>query len=181
MAKETAKRNARTNATRLRWFRIITVAVNAVYLLSLVLSSEASVLSIWSVCWILFWATQEYAALLALTAHGAPQSDASGDIVDCNDLSDPQQLGLYSYAQDLLWVCWAVQLLTVVSGWFLFLYIPVPAMAFSKVFPFLKAIFPGGRSAQSQTAMPEQEDDLRTRLQRRRDQVRQRKGKAAKE
>lgn len=181
MAKETAKKNARTNATRLQWFRTVTTAINGVYLLNLVLWSDGPMFSIWSIFWILFWGAQEYIALLVLTSHGAAQLDASGDVVDCIDLSDPQQLGIYSYAQDLMWVCWAVQLLTCISNWFFVLYLPVPLMALSKALPLIQGMFARSRGPQHPQGMEQPEEDLRSRLQRRRDQIRQRKGKAVKE
>jgi hypothetical protein len=181
MAKETAKKNARSNATRLQWFRTVTTVINAVYLLNLLVWTEGPMFSVWSIFWMLFWATQEYVALVVLTTHGTAELDASGDVVDCIDLSDPQQLGIYSYAQDLMWVCWAVQLLTCVSNWFLVLYLPVPITAVVKALPLLQGMFSRSRGPQQTGGMEQPEDDLRSRLQRRRDQIRQRKGKPVKE
>lgn len=154
MAKDTAKKNVIANASRLKIFLIITIAVNAVWLISPLISffgdkpSETNVAvedsasnnNEWSLFQIIFylsfWAGQEYFAYIQLYKAGQPSMDAStGKISDCIDLSDPAQLGLLSYAQDLLWVCWGLQLLTqYVSSKFWLLYFLIPVFAVYKIF-----------------------------------------------
>lgn len=174
MAKDTAKRNAKKNAARIQNFRVITLSLLAI-----------SIAFYWMYDgfpgwrgWMLFafWFSQEWYAISLLAARGAPATDPStGDIVDCVDLSEVEQLGFFSYAQDCLWVCWFVQLLSAVfSAWFALLYSVVPMYALWKAWstvlsPLLSMYF--ARNS-SQTPQNKEEDDPRERLRRRRDEAR---------
>lgn len=185
MAKDTAKKNLRSNKSRLALFRGITVVINIVYLLSLVVSVGLEGISVGSLFAVVFWAVQEYAALALLAARGSGEYNESGELQDCVDIADPQQLGIYSYAQDLLWVCWAVHLLTSWSSWCFFLYLPVPVVALYKSWSYvlgpLLSRFLQSSSSQQQQGDLQPADDPRSRLQRRREELRARKGKTSKQ
>jgi hypothetical protein len=141
MAKDTAKKNAIANATRLKIFLAITIVINVIWLIAPLSSyfgggsaddtnNSNNEWTLFQILWTFsLWAGQEYLAYTQLYKAGQPTLDSeSGKIIDCIDLSDPQQLGILSYAQDLLWVCWALQLLTQYASpkfWLLFYLIPV--------------------------------------------------------
>lgn len=178
MAKDTAKKNLRSNEARMKLFWQITAGINAIYLISIAFFGD-----LWwgSILGWLFWVCQEYLALKLLAARGSPELSETGEILDCIDLSDHNQLGIYTYAQDLLWVCWVSHSLCAVSSYFLVLYLPVPFVALKKAWEFVISPLLS-RMTQSKAPTPEpQEDDVRSRLQRRREQLRARKGKATKE
>ena len=94
MAKDTAKRNAKKNAARIQNFRVITLSLLAI-----------SIAFYWMYDgfpgwrgWMLFafWFSQEWYAISLLAARGAPATDPStGDIVDCVDLSEVEQAGVF--------------------------------------------------------------------------------------
>ena len=73
-----------------------------------------------------FFAVQEYFALVLLERHGKVAYDNFGNIVECLNLSDPKDLGMHSYFQDLLWICWAVEAILAFTwyGWILYLIVP---------------------------------------------------------
>jgi hypothetical protein len=157
MAKDTAKKNIKSNQVRLRNFLIITVAVNLLWLLQpLVLASNDDPNSSWTIFSILsglsFWAGQEYFTLRQLHNAGQPTYDENGNLQDCIDLSDPDQLGILSYAQDILWSCWALQLLTqFVSPKFWYLYLAIPVFAVYKLWTgFLQPMLNLARGQQQQ-------------------------------
>ena len=173
MAKDNAKKNAISNASRLKLFLVITIAVNAVWLISPLLSlfggssSSENIIEDGNDSWSLFqlifylsfWAGQEYFAYIQLYKAGQPSMDAStGKISDCIDLADPAQLGLMSYAQDLLWVCWGLQLLTqYVSSKFWILYFLIPVFAVYKIFTgFIKPML--GMAGQAMGQQGQQQD-----------------------
>eukprot|EP00672_Neobodo_designis_P012861 CAMPEP_0174856104 /NCGR_PEP_ID=MMETSP1114-20130205/35086_1 /TAXON_ID=312471 /ORGANISM="Neobodo designis, Strain CCAP 1951/1" /LENGTH=205 /DNA_ID=CAMNT_0016090881 /DNA_START=41 /DNA_END=655 /DNA_ORIENTATION=+ len=129
MAKNTAKANARSNAQRLQQFWLITLACNLVHIATIWLWAGFPP-SLWQLCGVGFWASQQVTAMKMLSSRGAPSYDAEGRIDDCADLSDPNQLGFATYAQDILWLCWALQVLSnAVSGYFSVLYVIVPVYA----------------------------------------------------
>ena len=212
MAKDTAKKNIKSNASRLRTFLIITVAVNILWLLQpLFFSSSSTTKSIstteegdeveiivddpnaWTLFQIiyhlLFWVSQEFFAYQQLYKAGQPEYDSMGNLQSCTDLSDPAQLGLLSYAQDLLWSCWALQLLTqYVSKKFWYLYWLIPIFAVYKIFvSFIKPMLGlasgalgGGQQQQQQMAEQQQTEksaaelpqDAKSRLDRKRQELR---------
>ena len=191
MARENAKKHVKSNASRLTLFRQISYALLALQVFVLWLSDRDGDLTTLSglasfAVSVGFWFGQEMLSIKLLEKCSSPEYDASGDILDCVDLSDPQQLGVFSYAQDLLWVCWGVQFLSsVVSRYFLVLYLPVPAIAVYKGFTtFISPMLArrgGAGGAGEESADKTGHDDARSRLQRRREELRQRKGKKEKE
>ncbi len=192
MARETAKKNLKSNAARIAFFRQVTGALLVLQLVSAWFHSHpaddssrtASVSSVLGfLACLTFWFGQEWLCISLLEKSGAPERDANGELLDCTDLSDPQQLGVMSYAQDVLWVCWAVQfLVTVVSSYCVILYLPVPILAVVKAFTsFVSPMLAARRSQQQEDSKGERGDDARSRLQRRREELRSRKGKTSKD
>jgi hypothetical protein len=188
MARETAKKNVKSNAARIQLFRRVTVALFAIQIVwawlydSLIPTSFGSAFSL--IGGLTFWVGQELVCISLLEKTGAPEYDSSGDLTNCTDLSDPNQLGVMSYAQDVLWVCWAVQVLvTTVSSYLVVLYLPVPALGAYKGFSYFISPLLAARRAQQAGvgSEPSRSDDPRSRLQRRREELRARKGKPAKE
>ena len=175
MARDTAKKNLRSNNMRLAVFFAVTVASNLIHVVAILLSGEGW----WSGLFgISFWSTHQLVALYFLKLKGAASLDEHGDIADCVDISDPANLGMFSYAQDVLWVCWAVQLLsTCISVYFSILYIPIPVLAVSKLWnSVISPILSLRRQHRQEAVGKEQNDDTpKNRLQRRREQAR--KGK----
>lgn len=168
MANNNAKKYAKSNAQRLLLFRQVTLVCVGLHLLCVFLNylfyfdweTRSFVGSLfWDLSALSFWGVQEYLALSALAAQGAPTLDEEGNISECIDLQDPAQLGIYSYAQDLLWVCWAVQVLTRLSSWFILFYIPVPLMALSKGWSMVVAPMLNARAAAGRRAQPEEDED----------------------
>jgi hypothetical protein len=184
MAKNTAKANIKSNATRLLTFLSITIAVNVLHLAALWWTSGLPP-SFWQTLGLAFWAGQEFVALKFLQARGAAAYDAEGRLEECIDLSDPAQLGLASYAQDLLWVCWGLQVLSnVVSSYFGFLYLAVPIYGVSKAWSTIISPLLSQRASMQAMAQQQQQQhaggpppdpnaDPRNRLQRRREEARQ--------
>jgi hypothetical protein len=179
MAKNTAKSNIKTNAVRLRNFWIITVVCNIVHLAVLYFTSG---FGIWPLLGVAFWASQQIGAMKILSSRGAPTYEADGSLVDCVNLADADQLGFASYAQDLLWVCWALQVLAnVVSGYFSMIYVVVPVYGFAKAWSGIISPLLQQRSQMAQMAAAQQasanpadagDDDPRSRLAKRRAEVR---------
>ncbi|CBH14129.1 Protein of unknown function (DUF788), putative [Trypanosoma equiperdum] len=133
MAKDTAKKNMRGNAVRMQVFSLITLTVNVIcFLVSF--WRQSSFPGFGSLAALAFWAGQEYASLALLKHFARPVFNAEGELLDCPDASDPKELGYYSLAQDVLWVCWVVQVLCFLFHWgFMVLYLPVPVMGLYKL------------------------------------------------
>jgi hypothetical protein len=129
MAKDTAKKNVKSNETRLLIFYAITALVNALWLLHVFFVDRDAWSWLQIVFAVAFWAGQEALALWLLRSAGAPVFDANGALVECTDLADPSQLGIVAeHAQDLLWVCWALQALTQFvtrAAWVLYAVVPL--------------------------------------------------------
>lgn len=132
MAKETAKRNLRTNIARMRVFAMITAAVNAFYVF-VILYRNGGLPSFKDLMAISFWAGQEYIAYNTLNRLAQPTLSPEGDLLDCIDASNPKELGYYTFVQDTLWVCWVVQLFCILHPAFFVFYLPVPATLLYKV------------------------------------------------
>nr|CCD16198.1 unnamed protein product [Trypanosoma congolense IL3000] len=146
MAKDTAKKNVRSNAVRMQVFSLITLAINALCLF-LAAWREGSILCFSSIAGLFFWAGQEYASLALLKHFAKPVYGPKGELLDCSDVSDPKELGIYSLAQDVLWVCWVVQLLCFLFHWgFVVLYLPVPVVGLCKLWCFVSPLFMGPKS-----------------------------------
>eukprot|EP00760_Papus_ankaliazontas_P038614 PhM_4_TR9210/c0_g1_i1/m.68980 len=135
MARDNIKKAYRASNERLALYRQVTYGINALWLVfTLFLSAEENGGG-WGIgTWfgLGFWFGQQYLCEWALQFHFAPAFDAAGNILDCNDITDPLMLGSFSYAQDALWICWATQVLTLVSRWFYVLYAVVPGFALYK-------------------------------------------------
>uniref|UniRef100_A0A0A9XT67 Transmembrane protein 208 n=1 Tax=Lygus hesperus TaxID=30085 RepID=A0A0A9XT67_LYGHE len=126
MAKENAKRNRQRNATRMYVFDVITIIVNVVYI-TLIMYRNGGLPRFRNLFALAFWAGQEYISLHFLKQIAAPTYNAQGELVYCIDASNPQELGYYNFAQDMLWMCWVVQTLCNVHFAFIVFYLPVPA------------------------------------------------------
>ena len=165
------------NVSRLRLFLVVTLSINIISIAAAAL--RGSLFSAAFFSGTLFWASQEYVALLLLRSRAAPETLPDGEIVECADISSPEELGLYSYAQDLLWVCWAAHGLSSLSSWFVIIYAPVPAMALYKSKSIWTLLLGGLFGDSSATSSPSNSDptdsDPRSRLHRRRAELRQSK------
>lgn len=194
MAKNTAKINVRKNQARLRLFWLITAACNLVHLAAIWWTSGLPP-TLWQFFAITFWLGQQAGAMRVLASWGRATLDEMGNLDACADLSDPSQLGLASYAQDLLWVCWALQVLSsAVSSYFSIFYVAVPVFAVAKLWSSVIGPMLSARSQMAQGAagmggaqpgqygspaggqpggaLPAGADDPRSRLQRRREEAR---------
>ncbi|GET85393.1 hypothetical protein, conserved [Leishmania tarentolae] len=190
MAKETAKKNWRKNQVRMRVFFMIMAAVNLLYILA-ILHRNGSLPSFRDLGAISFWAGQEYLAYLLLNKVAQPTISPEGHLLDCIDASNPQELGYYTLAQDVLWVCWVVQALCIMHPAFIVFYLPVPGTLLYKVWgsvlkPLVSAYFGGSGAGTDAGAGAEDENSNgspRNRQERRKEELRQRKaarrGKAA--
>lgn len=183
MAKGTAKANLKNNAARILHFQEITIAINAIHFLMGVWATGSITPSVWDVVVLAFWLVQEWGMIYLLKLQGQAECDSNGDLVSCRDISDTEQLGIYSYAQDCLWVCWAVQLLVaLVSSYFVVLYFAIPGFAIYKLWgivfrPLLSRFFGGGGNDGEDGEGKEQGDYNKTRAQRRKDEIAMRKEK----
>ncbi|KAG8344420.1 putative Protein of unknown function (DUF788) [Trypanosoma vivax] len=174
MAKDTAKKNRRKNEERMRLFTLITVAVNVITIL-VILYRHGFSPQFGSIVWLSFWAGQQYASLALLKYVAKPTYGPTGELVDCADVSDPAALGPYSLAQDLLWVCWAVEPLCCIVHWgFVFLYLPLPIYCVYKL-STIASLLRGPRSTSAEH-VPEGQVP-QTRAERRRLELHQRKRK----
>ncbi|EKG05478.1 hypothetical protein TCSYLVIO_003449 [Trypanosoma cruzi] len=173
MAKDTAKKNMRRNEERMRRFTICTLAVNVLSLV-FIIYHRGSLPWFRDVVGVGFWAAQEFVALFLLKAFAKPTCSSTGELLECPDASNPSELGMYSYAQDLLWVCWVVELLCYLFHWaFFLLYLPIPAMALYQFWAFIGPLLlrrqPSADESSEGAAIP------RNRAERRRQELLQRK------
>lgn len=180
MAKENAKRNLKKNQQRMRTFKLITVLINILYLLLVFVYHRQRIFYWRSILGLAFWLSQEVFCLHALESFGKPTYGADGvTLRSCTDLSNPAELRLYSFAQDILWVCWAVQLLCGFHGFFFVFYIPVPGIILYKVYsfakPFLGALL--GRNGGGPMDATENVDQSKSREARRKEALDRRKGR----
>ena len=118
-------------------------------------------ISFWSLFEAAFWASHYSAALFSLTALGRPTladpTNPKSEVIECADLSDPKQLGLYSYAQDILWWCWFCQFsYDLVTKYAIALYFPIPCFIAYKIFTGIVSPVLESRSQMAQ----QQQDDL---------------------
>jgi hypothetical protein len=166
MAHDVAKKNSKRNAVRIAKFRTITLVINALYILLTVLINQSFIPYISDVLWLFFWFSQEWLMITLLATRGAPATDDQGEIIDCSDLAIAESLGMFSYAQDTLWLCWGVQSLTLlVSRWFFAVYLVIPGFALYKawgfiIYPLLSKVLGGGQQQQQQQPMPQQPQEL---------------------
>lgn len=157
MTKDTAKKNWRRNVARMRIFAIITLAVNVLYT-CVIMYRNGGLPGIRDLVAIAFWACQEYFCYSALNAFGRPVFGEDGQLMDCADASSPKELGYYSFAQDVLWVCWVVQTLCNVHGAFVVFYLPVPATVMYKAWTmFLKPMLAARGSGGEDEGGPQQQ------------------------
>ncbi|KAH9577713.1 SRP-independent targeting protein 2/TMEM208 [Trypanosoma melophagium] len=176
MAKDTAKKNMRKNETRMRVFTLFTLSVNVISIIFL-MYSRGGLPSLGDLLGLVFWAGQEYVALSLLKRVATPLYSPTGDLLECADVSNPAELGVYSFAQDVLWVCWVVQLLCYLFHWaFVVFYLPVPATAMYKAWQLvgpliMQRFYPADAGNAKTDGMP------RTRAERRRQELLQRKKK----
>ncbi|EPY25534.1 hypothetical protein STCU_01331 [Strigomonas culicis] len=176
MAKETAKKNWKKNEARMKIFSMVTIAVNVLYVL-VILYRNGGLPSFRDLSAISFWASQEYAALVSLKNFAAPRFSADGDLLDCIDASNPQELGYLTLAQDTLWVCWVVQTLCNLHTAFFVFYLPVPATFLHKLWktilgPLLSNYFGSKGASQAEDSG---EAGPRNRQERRKEEAKMRK------
>eukprot|EP00796_Vickermania_ingenoplastis_P010747 gene10747-7475_t len=178
MAKDTAKKNWRRNEVRMKTFTIITAAVNIIYC-AVVLHYRGGYIRMVDVLSVLFWAGQEYYCLRALQRFAAPTFAPDGSLQRCPDVSDPAELGIYTFAQDMLWVCWLVQTLCNLHHAFIVFYLPVPATIIYKGYTLARPFLPGwlGGAVQQQEGREEDQAAPQTREERRREAIKRRKGR----
>eukprot|EP01059_Diplonema_ambulator_P034821 TRINITY_DN799_c1_g1_i1.p1 TRINITY_DN799_c1_g1~~TRINITY_DN799_c1_g1_i1.p1 ORF type:complete len:202 (+),score=39.74 TRINITY_DN799_c1_g1_i1:145-750(+) len=141
MAKGNAKTNDFKNRKLISNFQKITMGINAAVIVYH-LAVKGDFFSVWTILYIAFFAVQEFYAMKHLEKHGKPQLGSEGQIVSCVNLSDPKELGLYTYVQDLLWVCWTVQILLLITSYAWLIYGVVPVYVLYKTWdtiaPFIK-------------------------------------------
>eukprot|EP01064_Diplonema_japonicum_P012881 TRINITY_DN2022_c2_g1_i1.p1 TRINITY_DN2022_c2_g1~~TRINITY_DN2022_c2_g1_i1.p1 ORF type:complete len:202 (+),score=41.10 TRINITY_DN2022_c2_g1_i1:62-667(+) len=141
MAKGNAKANDAKNKKLIALFQKISLGINA-FVVAYHLGYKGDFFSVSTILYVAFFAVQEYFALQHLEKHGKPQLGSEGQIVSCVNLADPKDLGLYTYVQDLLWVCWTVQVLLLITSYAWFVYVLVPLYgvykAWDTVGPMLK-------------------------------------------
>ena len=178
MAKGTAKANVKTNAKRLLVFRLLTLGLGALHATAIYMRDS---MDFWPLMGISFWTGQQLLMISLLAKAGAATYDAEGNIIDCIDLADPKQLGFYGYAQDILWVCWLLQPLSLVWELVAYLWAVIPVFAAYKLWTGLlrPAMGMRGNSQAPETAVEDEAAmDPRSRLQRRREAA-QKKGMQA--
>ncbi|KAK7194851.1 hypothetical protein NESM_000406000 [Novymonas esmeraldas] len=181
MAKETAKRNVKKNAARMRVFAAITAVVNGVYIIA-ILARNGGLPAFRDLLAIGFWLGQEYLAYTTLNALAQPTYGATGELLDCIDAANPKELGYYTFVQDVLWVCWVVQPLCIVHPAFIVFYLPVPATVLYKLWgavlkPLASAWFGGGGggSGVDGDGADDNSGAPRSRQERRKEELQQRK------
>lgn len=118
---------------RLQIFTYVTLTVNVLYV-SAIMYRRGNLPYMVDLAAIAFWGGQEYFALGALRRFARPTFSSTGELLDCPDAANPQELGFYSLAQDILWVCWVVQVLCLIHPAFFVFYLPVPATIMYKVY-----------------------------------------------
>jgi len=129
MGRDNIKKSYRSSLARLALYRNITIGINGVWLLAtLFLYSEENGGGYGFGTWfgLCFWAIQELAMIFVLQFHFSPKLDPSGNVLDCNDITDTSTLGYFSYAQDVLFVCWFVQTLSLLTRYAYIIYLIVP-------------------------------------------------------
>ena len=139
MGRDNVKKSYRNSVSRLALYRNISVLINVAWLLAtmfLYSEEDGGGYGVGTWCGLTFWFGQEYAMVALLNFHFSPTKDASGNILDCNDVTDAATLGYFSYAQDCLFVCWFVQVLSLVSRYFYLIYLIVPMYATFKIISF---------------------------------------------
>lgn len=179
MAKENTKKNAKRNNARMKAFKLFTALANILYL-CLVFGYHRRGQFYWKdLVGLVFWMGQEIFCLRALENLGKPTfADDGLTLQSCVDLSNPAELGLYSFVQDMLWVCWAVQVLCGVHGFFFVFYLPIPGIILYKLYctakPLLSSVL-GKNGADAGEGEPE--NSPKDRDLRRKEALRRRKGK----
>lgn len=179
MSKENAKKNIKKNYHRLRTFKLITVVVNILYLLLVFGYHRKGVLHWRTLLGITFWLGQEIFYFRALQNFGKPSFSADGaTLQSCLDLSNPAELGPYGGVQDMLWVCWVVQVLCGLHGFFFVLYFPVPGIILFQSYSWVKPLL-AARSGASGEVVNEMEKngELKGRALRRKEALDRRKGR----
>ena len=124
MGRENAKRAYRNSRRRIRLYLIITAVINIFWLLvSGTLRVNLSGLRNISVWFPLFlWLLQQLTMIWFLYKAVSPSFDEYNNLLDSQDITNAQVLGLYSYAQDFLWLCWVIQAGSLYSSRFYIIY-----------------------------------------------------------
>lgn len=180
MAKDTAKKNWKRNETRMQVFLYITILVNAVYAV-LVLWRRGGYIRLKDILAFGFWLGQEYYCWRALKLFSAPTFNAEGTLASCPDASNPRELGVYTFAQDALWVCWVVQSLCCLHPAFFVFYLPLPATLIYKGYALARPLLPswlaGGSGGVPDGGEAAAGNTTQTREERRREAIQRRKGR----
>ena len=131
MARGNAKQNHHKNREQIAMFRKISLGINSA-VLAYHFAVSGNLFTLKTIFVTAFFAAQEYYTILALENHGKPALGDEGQVVSCLNLQDVKDLGMFTYVQDILWVCWATQLVLLFSsiGWIM--YAAVPAYALYK-------------------------------------------------
>eukprot|EP01061_Rhynchopus_euleeides_P047038 TRINITY_DN9227_c0_g3_i1.p1 TRINITY_DN9227_c0_g3~~TRINITY_DN9227_c0_g3_i1.p1 ORF type:complete len:228 (+),score=83.99 TRINITY_DN9227_c0_g3_i1:56-685(+) len=140
MAKGTAKVNDAKNRQQIQLFRRISVLINA-GVIAYHFCVAGDLISVKTLLCVAFFAAQEYYTILALENHGKPVFGDEGHIVSCPNLKDTKDLGMYTYVQDLLWVCWATQVILLFSSFGWIIYMAVPSYGLYKTWDTVKPMF----------------------------------------
>lgn len=179
MAKENAKKTAKSNEARLKTFKLITALANILYL-CLVFGYHRRGQFYWrDLLGLTFWVGQEVFCLRTLENLGKPTFAEDGlTLQSCVNLSNPAELGLLSFVQDMLWVCWVVQVLCGFHVVFCVFYLPMPGIILYKLYCMAKSLFPSMPSRNgADVSEGEPENSAKERDLRRKEAFRRRKGK----
>ena len=165
MAHDTAKKNYRSNITRLRNFIYITITINtayAIYSIYMLYVAPIAYGLIYVLIELLFWVITELIAIYIIFLHSKPilkgntgtyclshlilstnESELIKNIVSCTDISNPSQLGaITSTAQDCLWISWAIQLcIMIISRKAIYFYVIIILLILYTAIKLLGSIF----------------------------------------
>jgi hypothetical protein len=173
MAKDTAKKALKATTERLALYNYITVGINVLYVLVALWQNSFGMPSFTTIFAATFWYGQEFIMMYLLKWRATPSFGPGGEVVDCPDITQVEQLGVFSYAQDCLWISWICHVGTMVTWWFWLLYVVVPLFAVYKLWDIV--LWPALKSfLMSPSADPNagQPDDARTKLRKQREQAR---------
>lgn len=108
---------------------------------------------------VVFWlAGHQLPSLYMLQRVGTPRYSSMDptQIVSCVDLRDPKQLGIFAgFAQDVLWLTWGLQLLSLLvlpAGLAYFFYLIIPGLFVYQVYSFYKSLRRGLMGPESSAA-----------------------------
>lgn len=180
MAKKNAKRNVKSNEMRMKVFTVVSIAINILYCLMSFVYFQGGRVSLKGLVALAFWGGQEYFCIKLLKNAVRPVYGADGSLESCIDAADPEELGIYSLAQDTLWICWVAQLFCSFHGAFFVFWLSVPTFIGYKLYAFAKPFLPE-LLAKAAASVGEggTAGSPKTRDERRREAIKRRKGRLA--